>query len=270
MPGLSEEQEIFAATDTTEDLSTPAAEPVEVPAAPPEPEPAPAAGEVEPQTPQTEPQERHVPYAALKEEREARKALQAEVAELRSFLLQNRHQPQQQPQQPEAPVELWDDPEKYLDTRVSKALDPVQQALMFNARLVAEARYTPEKVNEAEEAFMAAVESRSLDSRDYEKVVSAPNRYHAAVEWFNNRPEAQRARLEAEIEQKLLAKYGIQPGQAPAGQRPAGAPSQSQQPTPPPLPSLNRSYGNAGNAQGGAITEEDIFNAAPAFGRRKA
>jgi hypothetical protein len=148
-------------------------------------------------------------------------------------------------------------------------LDPVQQALMFNAKLVAESRHTPEKVSEAEQAFLAAVESRELDPRDYYAVVNSPNRYHAAVEWFNNRPEAQRARLEAEIEQSILAKYGIQPGQAPAGQQPAGASGQPQQTTTQPLPSLNRSYGNAGNAQGGAITEEDIFNAAPAFGQRR-
>lgn len=132
----------------------------------------------------------------------------------------------QAPQQEQPPVEIWDDPNAFVGTQVQQALSPVQEALMFNAKLVAESRHTPEKVSEAEQAFLAAVESRQLDPRDYHAVVNSPNRYHAAVEWFNNRPEAQRATLEAELRAQIMAEMGIQPGQpqAPQQHQPAAAP----------------------------------------------
>jgi hypothetical protein len=144
---------------------------------------------------------------------------------IQAFQAQQR--PQQTPQQEQPPVEIWDDPGAFVGTQVQKALDPVQQALMFNARLVAESRHTPDKVNEAEQAFLAAVQSRELDPRDYYAVVNSPNRYHAAVEWYENRPEAQRSKLEAELRAQIMSELGIQPGQTPQAaqqQQPATAP----------------------------------------------
>lgn len=161
---------------------------------------------------------------------EVRQRLQGFEAQFQGFMqaFQAQQQPRPQPQQAQPPVEIWDDPNAFVGTQVQQALSPVQEALMFNAKLVAESRHTPEKVNEAEQAFLAAVNSRSLHPSEYEAVVNSPNRYHAAVEWFNNRPEAQRERLEAEI----LAKYGIQPGQQPqAAPQPQPAPNPQAMPT---------------------------------------
>lgn len=140
--------------------------------------------------------------------------------------------PQQPPQEKPKP-DLWDDPNAFVGNTVNEALNPVQQALDFNSRLIAQATHTPDKVSEAEQAFLAAYNSGQLDPRDYHAVVGSPNRYHAAVEWYGRRPEAVRASLEAEIEASILAKYGISPGQnaQAASSAPAAAPSAQSMPT---------------------------------------
>lgn len=139
----------------------------------------------------------------------------------------------QQPQQEKPKPDLWDDPNAFVGNTVNEALNPVQQALDFNSRLIAQATHTPDKVSEAEQAFLAAYNSGQLDPRDYHAVVGSPNRYHAAVEWYGRRPEAVRASLEAEIEASILAKYGIAPGQTPpaASPAPAAAPTAQNMPT---------------------------------------
>lgn len=275
MPDLAEEQEIFAATETTEAPQT-AAPSIETPAAQPEATPAaPAAGEGQPQQPQSpqEPQERHVPYAALKEEREARKALQARVDELMTLMLKGQQQPaKQEEQQPEP--ELWDDPNAFIRHQISPVEARIQKIVETTSRRDAIREHGEETVNAAYSALDEAIRRGELNGDAVKaSLLQSDDPYGDILGWYQKNkvlsevgtdPKAFEERLRA----KILAELQ---GQAPAGQQPAGAPAQqpsnsNQQP----LPSLNRSYGNAGNAQGGAITEEDIFNAAPAFGRRKA
>lgn len=267
MPDLAEEQEIFAATEGPETEAAPSPE-----VAAPSPEPAPVVGDDQPQAPsQQEQQERHVPYAALKEEREARKALQSRVEQLTNIMLQGqRQQPQKQEEQQPEP-EIWDDPTAFIRSQLSPVQNELQQTREFYSQREAVREHGAETVEAAYNALAEAMQQGDQSAQAlYRKARQSMDPFGEIVTWHKRNeilseigpdPKAYEARLRAQILEELQ-------GQAPAGQQPAAA--QPGQPQTQPLPSLNRSYGNAGNAQGGAITEEDIFNSAPAFGRRKA
>lgn len=82
----------------------------------------------------------------------------------------------------------------------------MQQQLLAVAKDAAYGRYG-EAVDAAEQAFIDAVKGQTLDPADYDKVLKAPNRYAAAVEWHKREqqraefadPAALRDKLKAEI-----------------------------------------------------------------------
>lgn len=199
------------------------------------------------------------------------------MAELRSAFLRGQQPPQPQ-KEPEPEPDLWDDPNKFLERQINPVQEAVFQTREFYSRRLAEQQHTPEKVSEAYNALKAAVDSGQLDGNAvHAELRKSMDPYGDIMGWYQKNavlseigtdPKAYEQRLR----EKILAELqGQSPEGQPAenGRTPDGrfAPANTRTQ---PLPSLNRSYGNAGNAQGGAITEEDIFNAAPAFGRRKA
>jgi len=130
---------------------------------------------------------------------------------------------QQQPAEPPKAPDWFENPDEALTHRLTQTVNPhfeqINRALMANSRLVAEARFQAEPglVDEAEKAFITAMESRRLDPADYHNVVNSPNRYAAAVQWHKRQkaaaeigddPAAYRERLRAE----LLAELQQQPG----------------------------------------------------------
>lgn len=145
---------------------------------------------------------------------------------------QTQQRPQQPPQVKPKP-DLWDDPPAYVGNVVEERLSPIEKAIDHNCRLTAHAIHTPDKVGEAEQAFLAAYHSGQIHPREVDEVLGSPNRYDAAVQWYGRRPEAVRASLEAEIEASILAKYGIAPGQnaQAASPAPAAAPNAQSMPT---------------------------------------
>lgn len=206
-----------------------------------------------------------VPVAALHAERQKVKRYTEEVADFRKSnealqrqvgeLLQRIPAPQQQ-QQPKP--DFFENPDAAVLSTVAPYLERFEQVQMHNAQLIAGSVYGADKVKEAEDAFVQAVQSRALDPSDYQKVVNAPNRYAAAVEWHKRElaraeigddPAAFRAKVEAEI----LAKHGI------TGGNNGGAPA-----APPPVMPSNiagaRNVGSrAGPAWAGPKNLQDIF-----------
>jgi len=185
-----------------------------------------------------------VPVGALHAERAKSRKYTDELAETRRSVdelrnlvqaLQRQPQPQapQQPQPPQEAPNLWDDPDKYVEHRLQEALAPVQQAMLANARMAAEAYHKPETVKEAEAAFNAAAASGQMDPELHRRINSSPNPFHAAVQWhqqiqrqqafsrFGDDPEAA---IEAEVQRRLAAR-GTQPAQ-PSPQQP-GSPMPS-------------------------------------------
>lgn len=201
---------------------------------------------------------------ALRREREERRRMQEQNAQLMQML--QRQGAVQSPQQPEAakdPVQLWEDPEKWGQTMVQPVISEVQQTREFYSRRLAEQSHGAEKVNEAYAALDGAISRGEID-RD--AVLASLSRsmdpYGDIMGWFDNQPANAEKRLREKIMEELRAS-----GQIPA----QGQPEQHKPPSAAPsLPSLNRAIGNAGATQSSSITDEDIFNAAPAFGRRKA
>jgi hypothetical protein len=188
--------------------------------------------------------QRMVPQAALHAEKQKVKRYTEEVADFRKQLadtntawerrmaqLVEAVKPKQEVQQA-APPDIFEKPDDFVRHTVGPQFDQLNQTLLANARLVAEFKFGDDKVNEAENAFITAVQSQTLDPSDYQKVVNSPNRYAEAVKWHQRQqaqaeigedPAAYKARVEAEIK----AKYGItDDGQPPAQQaKPAMMPS---------------------------------------------
>lgn len=245
------------------------------------------ATEAEGQTEQTESNEtdsegNRVPVAALQAERQKVKRYTEQVASFEQTLkerdaawerrlaqLTEALQPKQEPQ---APPDWFENPTEamrhQLTHQLSPAFEHVNAQLQAIAKDNAVQRFTEEKVSAAEQAFLTAVQARELDPSDYEKVVSSPNRFAAAVQWherqqinkeIGNDPAAYKARLEAEIREKVLAELnGGQ--QQPAQQRPAAV-----------MPTnfaAARNVGtrSAGPAWAGPEPLNDIFNRARAPG----
>lgn len=157
--------------------------------------------------------------------------------------LQGFQQQNPQSQQPKAAPDLWDDPQVYVRNEVGQVVQPMQEALMYNAKLTADAIHTPEKVETAEQQFLEALRGQQLTEREYEAVINSPNRYHACVQWAANRPEAVRERMRAE----LMAEMGIDPGQV-QQQRGAPPPQQFRQQQAPDPSSMPTSFAGARNS----------------------
>jgi hypothetical protein len=212
-------------------------------------EPAPVA--VEPGPPEAEPHEADqsgmVPVGALHAERAKGRKYTEELAatnrrldELQALLTQARQQQQPPPAQPQQPPpaapDFWEDPDKALEHRTSQMLDPVREALMFNARLTAEAIHKSETVKEAEAAFNAMAAAGQLDPEIHRRINTSPNPFHAAVQWHQHvkRQEAlnkygddPEAAFEAEVQRRIAALQGgagVQPSQ-PSPQTPQAMPS---------------------------------------------
>lgn len=169
----------------------------------PEPETA-----TEPEAPAApEPQtETHVPYAAMKAEREKRQKLEREVQEYQRQLQELRApaQPQQQPQR----VEIWEDPDAFVSQRVQAVEQTATQRLY--AALEAQAR---ELYPDYDDVFAVVQEHAKTNPAIGQQVLSAPNPALAAYKLGKQLrelkqmedPEAYRAKIEAEVRAKVAA-----------------------------------------------------------------
>jgi len=213
-----------------------------------------------------------VPHEALHAEKQKVKRYTEEVADFRrsnetlqrqvTELLQR--VPVPKVEQAQAP-DFFEDPAKATRHEVMQSVSPqfdqINQTLLAIARDNAETRFTPETVSEAEQAFISALQSQKLDPADYQKVVSSPNRYAAAVQWHKRQlaqaeigddPVAFRAKVEAEI----LAKHGIAPGE----QQPAAQAQQRAPVMPSNLAGARNVGARSGPAWSGPSSLQDIFN----------
>ena len=141
----------------------------------------------EPPKPETpiEPSEPVIPPWRLREESEARRlaedrarALEARLNEVAAHIQQTQKQP-----------DFFENPDAATQQLVLRALQPyaeeTRRNLMYMGKMVASVAHGADKVEEAEEAFLKARDTQSLDPADYERVVQSPNRYDAVVQWHN-------------------------------------------------------------------------------------
>lgn len=222
--------------------------------------------------------QRMVPHEALHAEKQKVKRYTEEVADFRrsnealqrqvSELLQR--VPVPKVEQPQAP-DFFENPEAAtrhaVQSHVSPEFDRISQTLMANAQLIAGIKYGDDKVTQAEQAFISAMQTGKLDQGDYQKVVTSPNRYAAAVQWHQRQlaqaeigddPAAYRAKLEAELREKITAELN------------GGTQQQAQQQPAPLMPSNLAGARNVGSRSGpawsGPASLQDIFDRRPPSG----
>ena len=165
-----------------------------------------------------------VPHEALHAEKQKVKRYTEEVADFRKQLdesnanwerriaqiLESNKPAQPQPQAPD----FYENPVEATRHTVAPQFEQFSQQLLAIAKDNAIVRFTEEKVNEAEGAFLKAMQSQKLDPADYHKVVNAPNRYAAAVQWHTRQqtlaeigddPTAFKERIRAQVLEELKA-----------------------------------------------------------------
>jgi hypothetical protein len=229
-----------------------------------------------------------VPYGALKEERERLRQHREESqqrerqwAEERTQMLRMLAELRQQPQTPQAPVqeksqedilaELLTNPQEFLNNQLAREresiLDQQFEDRAYYSERAAVKDHGKEAVDAAKAALQDAVQRGELDgnaikqqlrqSRDPMDDIIKWHKQHTTISQIGTDPDAYRERLRAEILAEMNGTPAAQPGQAPATPTPS-------------LPSLTRASGNAGITAQATVTEQDIFDAAPAFGKKRA
>ena len=174
---------------------------------------------------------RMVPHQALHAERQKVRRYTEEVADFRKALAETNAAFERRmgqlveaisPRQAQpAPPDFFDNPEAATRHEVVQTVSPeferINQTLHSFARDQAIGRFDEGKVNGAEQAFLGALRAGQLDPADYRRVVNSPNRYAEAVRWHERQaaraeigddPAAFKARLEAELRDKILAELG--------------------------------------------------------------
>ena len=170
-----------------------------------------------------------VPHEALHAEKQKVKRYTEEVSSLRQEIAdrdaawERRIAQLVEAQKPKAEPQV---PDQYEDfqgaTRhaVKPEIDSMRQVLLGNMQIIAGIKYGEDKVAEAETAFQEAYQSGRIDPGDVQKILGSANVYAATVQWHQRRqaqaeigddPAAYRAKLEAELREKITAE--LQSGQ---------------------------------------------------------
>jgi hypothetical protein len=157
----------------------------------------------EPTKAEPERSEKSVPLSELIAERRQRQAYERQTAELIEALNRAAPKPEPAPQ-----PEIWDDPNQYVRQLVQPEFEKQYRAQMYNARLIAEARFGEDKVNAAQEAFDSLLRSNQLHPSIVEQVMTSPNPFAEAIKWYANHqivsevggdPEQYRKKLRAQL-----------------------------------------------------------------------
>lgn len=173
------QQEMFAFATQAEPEPTPAPSPEPTPAPSPEPAPSPAPAED---------RDSPIPSWRLREESENRRLAEERARQLQARLdAVEAHRQQQQGQKTPAP-DWFVDPAAAMQAAMQEFYRPIQaeqhRVLMQMSRDMAEYRHGAENVALAEKVFLEARDKRILDPMDYQRVIQAPNRYDAVVQWY--------------------------------------------------------------------------------------
>lgn len=185
----------------------PAPEPVAEVQPEPVAEPVEAKGEPEQAAPPAAVEEaKHIPITALLDERDKRKAKEREAEELRRRLAEYEAKAQPKP-------DFFADPEAALSAAQQAAMAAALNTKLETSRFLAEKEYGADLVAKAY-AFFDDNPHLSLD------LIKSPSPFHAAVQTYQRHkmleeigddPASYRARIEAEVKERLAAEMQAQP-----------------------------------------------------------
>lgn len=181
-----------------------------------EPQPEPEKAQEQPQ-PEPQRESQGIPPWRLKEEAEARRAAEErarqyerDMAEMRQQLAQM----QQQNKQPEKVLDIFEDPNAFVDHGVRTAVDPVKQEITqlreFYSRREAEREFGAEKVKAAYDAIGQGLQSRDPEAiAIYQRAMQSLDPYGEIVRWhqkstvFSQIGSDPNAWLEKQLEERL-------------------------------------------------------------------
>jgi|GEM_PF-6401881 len=216
---------------------------------------------------ETQPQgQKMVPHEALHAERQKVKRYTEEVADFRKQLQETNAQWERRmaqlietikPQQAQqAPPDWWENPGAATGYHIDQRVNPLEQKFMSLEsqilRLTAIQQYGAEKVSAFEKYVQDAMSSNDPEIATLAAQMRAsPDPMKVGLDWYEKRTFDPAAK-EAEIEARILEKYGIDPNKP-----------QQQQPAPSVMPSNLAGARNVGNRSGpawaGPPTINDIF-----------
>lgn len=138
-------------------------------------------------TQEPQPQMQGIPPWRLKEEADARRALEAEVAEMRRELAQAR-----QPKQPDPVPDLYENPTAFVDHGVKQHVDPIRSEIAnlreHYSRQEAIRQHGQEKVAAAYQALDAALRSRDPEaSMVYHRAKESIDPFGDIMNWHTKR-----------------------------------------------------------------------------------
>lgn len=169
-------------------------------------------------TVEDEPEAGKVPQQALhasrKKEQEARheaEALRQQIAELRGQIQAINQRPSQQPKiEEQKPVDFWENPEGYLETKLSPFQQTIQQQREQFSKMLATQAHGKETVDNAFKAFVEAAQGNpGAYAAEYKAMMGSEHPYDALVQWHKRQETLKtvgndpNAWLEAEMEKRL-------------------------------------------------------------------
>jgi Arc/MetJ-type ribon-helix-helix transcriptional regulator len=163
----AEESALFNAVTRGTDLpQAEAAKPVETPAAP---------------APTPEPEDR-VPSARLREEAEARRKAERELAQWQARYEEATRKAQ--PQEPQHKPDIFENASEFVRSEITPELQQYQQHLYRLDRRVAIAEHGKEKVEAAQAKFDELLRDGKIDEIEARRVMSSPEPFSEAVNWY--------------------------------------------------------------------------------------
>lgn len=245
-------------TESFNEITTAKPEVVSIEGAPPAVIPAPVV-DAKPAPTQPEADQR-VPLHELIAERKARQEAQAEIAAFR-----REREEAKRTAEPPKKVDLFENPDGFVDQRMEASLQRDRQMALYNAKLIAEARFGEDKINAAQETFDKLATAGQLHPAEIARVMNSPNPFAEAAKWHKeylvrstvgDDLEAYRTKLRAEL---LADPEFRKEADAAWRQQAAGTPGQIR-PAIPSTPSLGRVGASALAAtQEEDLSDEDAF-----------
>lgn len=215
-----------------------------------------------------------VPLAELKAEREKRQQYERELAEMRGRLQAMERFAAPQPMQQELPPpDIFQDPAAFVQAQVHQAIAPRDQASMYNARLIAEARFGEKDTAEAIESFDTLMAQGRIHPAEIQRVMQSPNPFAEAVKWHKQHKIVSEIGDPVSYREKVLAEAMNDPAFRQKAmdawrQQASNAPQQAGQPAINLPPSLSRVGSAALPVARDGDDEEAIWNSMTAKRKR--
>jgi hypothetical protein len=135
------------------------------------------------------------------------------------------------------------------------------KAAMANSQMLARYVHGADKVDAAEQAFLKAMNDRSLDPMEYEQVVQSPNRYDAVVQWHRRTQTFSQVGDDpaAWFEKQLEAKLADPAFQASLMEKVKGVAKPGAVKLPPSLSKVTSAASNGGSTVDGDMSDASLF-----------